>query len=147
MAELKTKSNNDSVRDFLKTIKDDKRREDCNTIMHIMEQATGEKPRMWGSSIVGFGTYHYKYASGHEGDWFRTGFSPRKNNLTLYIMSGFDEYDNLMNRLGRFKTGKSCLYINKVEDIDLNVLKKLIAESLVMLDDRYGRLAEVKTEK
>lgn len=85
---------------------------------------------MWGTSMVGFGRYHYKYASGREGDWFVTGFSPRKQNLTLYIMSGFSEYDDLMGRLGKFKTGKSCLYINKIEDIDQNVLKELIKASV-----------------
>ncbi len=138
MAELKTKSSNDSVQEYIKGITDTKRREDCNSILHLMKEVTGEKPKMWGSSIVGFGTYHYKYPTGTEGDWFKTGFSPRKQNLTLYIMSGFDSYDDLMSRLGKYKTGKSCLYINKLEDIDLDVLKKLISESLLMLDRTYG---------
>lgn len=84
---------------------------------------------MWGSSIVGFGDYHYKYESGREGDWFVTGFSPRKQNLTLYIMAGFDNYDQLLSRLGKYKTGKSCLYINKLDDVDLDVLKELVAQS------------------
>jgi hypothetical protein len=138
MAELKTKSNNDSVAEFLNNLDDPKRQEDCKNIMKIMESLTGEKPRMWGSSIIGFGTYHYKYASGHEGDWFKTGFSPRKQNLTLYIMSGFEEYDDLMNRLGKYKNGKSCIYIKQIEDIDQEVLKELIAASLIMLENRYG---------
>jgi hypothetical protein len=85
---------------------------------------------MWGDSIVGFGEYHYKYASGREGDWFLTGFSPRKQNLTLYIMSGFSEYEAFLNKLGKFKTGKSCLYVNKIEDIDLSTLKELIQRSV-----------------
>ena len=86
---------------------------------------------MWGDSIVGFGAYHYKYASGREGDWFLTGFSPRKQNLTLYIMSGFEEYNDLLNKLGKYKTGKACLYINKLEDVDLSVLQELVTKSVI----------------
>jgi hypothetical protein len=138
MAELKTKSNNGNVTEFLNTIEDSKSKEDCKSIIEIMEKLTGEKPRMWGSSIVGFGIYHYKYASGHEGDWFKTGFSPRKRNLTLYIMSGFDEYENLLNRLVKYKNGKSCIYIKQIEDINLEILKELISASILMLDNRYG---------
>jgi len=93
---------------------------------------------MWGSSIVGFGTYHYKYESGREGDWFLTGFSPRKQNLTLYIMSGFNKYDKLMKKLGKYKTGKSCLYINGLEDVDKKVLKDLITESFKYMSKRYN---------
>ncbi|MFT4923949.1 MAG: hypothetical protein ACI8WB_000027 [Phenylobacterium sp.] len=99
-------------------------------MLDLMRSIMGEPAKMWGTSMVGFGRYHYKYASGREGDWFVTGFSPRKQNLTLYIMSGFSEYDDLMGRLGKFKTGKSCLYINKIEDIDQNVLKELIKASV-----------------
>jgi len=88
------------------------------------------EPEMWGDSIVGFGSYHYKYASGREGDWFITGFSPRKQNLTLYIMSGFDECDQLLNKLGKHSTGKSCLYIKKIEDVDIDVLKELVKKSV-----------------
>jgi hypothetical protein len=95
-----------------------------------MKQVTGEEPEMWGESIVGFGSYHYKYKSGREGDWFVTGFSPRAQNLTLYIMSGFDEYDQLMSRLGKYKTGKSCLYITKIDDVDQEVLKELVNKSV-----------------
>lgn len=91
-----------------------------------MEEITGEPAKMWGDSIVGFGSYHYKYASGQEGDWMLTAFSPRKQNLTLYIMPGFERYENLMKQLGKYKTGKSCLYIKKLEDVDLEVLKELI---------------------
>lgn len=95
----------------------------------MMERITGEKPKMWGSSIVGFGDVHYKYESGREGDWFGVGFSPRKTSLTLYIMPGFSEYRPLMAKLGKFKTGKSCLYINKLSDVDHDVLEELIAKS------------------
>ncbi|MCO5207271.1 MAG: DUF1801 domain-containing protein, partial [Anaerolineae bacterium] len=90
---------------------------------------TGEPGALWGTSIVGFGTYHYKYASGREGDWFVTGFSPRKQNMTLYIMPGFEQYNDLLSKLGKHKTGKSCLYINKLDDVDLDVLRELVAQS------------------
>ena len=130
MAELKTKVNNASVDKFLKGIQDERVREDCYKIMDIMQKATKAEPKMWGTSIIGFGSYHYKYASGREGDWMLTGFSPRKQNLTLYIMPGFEEYDSLMKDLGKHTTGKSCLYIKKLEDIDTKVLKKLVAQSV-----------------
>jgi hypothetical protein len=135
MAELKTRQNDRSVTEFLNGIADKKKREDCLTILKLLKQATRAEPRMWGSSIVGFGSYHYKYESGREGDWFVTGFSPRKQNLTLYIMSGFDHYPELMKKLGKYKTGKSCLYINRIEEIDLSVLKELIERSV----ERLGR--------
>ena len=130
MAELKTKVNNASVDKFIKGIKDEQVRKDCIQITDIMKKATKAEPRMWGTSIVGFGIYHYKYASGREGDWFLAGFSPRKQNLTLYIMSGFDEYDSLMKKLGKHTIGKSCLYIKKLEDVDMQVLKELVAKSV-----------------
>jgi hypothetical protein len=130
MAELKTKPNDQDVEAFLNSVEDEQKRQACFTIKAIMEQATGVEAKMWGDSIVGFGSYHYKYASGREGDWMLTGFSPRKRNLTLYIMSGFDEYDTLMDGLGKYKTGKSCLYINKLEDVDLQVLKELVERSV-----------------
>jgi hypothetical protein len=95
-----------------------------------MKKITKEEPKMWGPSIIGFGSYHYKYASGREGDFFLTGFSPRKQSLTLYIISGFKRYDELMKKLGKHKTGSSCLYINKLEDVDMKVLKTLITESV-----------------
>ena len=127
---MKTTPNNRSVDAFLKTIADEKRREDCRTVAKVMKQVTKAKPKMWGDSIVGFGSYHYCYDSGREGDWFLTGFSPRKQALTLYIMSGFKRYETLMRKLGKHKTGKSCLYIKTLADIDLKVLKELIEESV-----------------
>lgn len=130
MAELKTKANKASVDKFLKGIKDERVREDCYKVIEIMKKATKEEPKMWGTSIIGFGSYHYKYASGREGDWMLTGFSPRKQNLTLYIMSGFDEYDSLLKKLGKHAIGKSCLYIKKLEDVDAKVLKELVAKSV-----------------
>jgi len=129
MAELKTQKNDASVQAFLAGIEDERRRQDCQKVLEIMQQATGQPPAMWGTSIVGFGSYHYKYSTGREGDWFVTGFSPRKQNLTLYIMSGFQRYTQLMDKLGKHKTGKSCLYVKSLDDIHLPTLKKLIKES------------------
>ena len=129
-AELKTKLNDASVEDFLNTVSDEQIRADCFEITKLMKQVTKAEPKMWGSSIVGFGSYHYKGASGREGDWMLVGFSPRKQNLTLYIMAGFDRYDELMKKLGKFSTGKSCLYIKKLADVDKKVLKELVSESV-----------------
>lgn len=129
MAELKTKPTDQNVAAFLNSIADDKKRQDCLAILGLMEQVMGAPPQMWGDSFVGFGSYHYKYASGREGDWFLTGFSPRKQNITLYIMAGFDQYDALLKKLGKFKTGKACLYIKKLEDIDLPTLRDLVKQS------------------
>ena len=130
MAELKTKQTDQSVEAFLNGVADEKKRQDCFTILELMKQATRAEPKMWGGSIVGFGNYRYKYASGREGDWFLTGFSPRKQNLTLYIMAGFARYDELMKKLGKYKTGQSCLYVKKLDDIDLSVLKELVEQSV-----------------
>lgn len=130
MAQLKTQPNDESVSGFLERVEDDNKREDSYTILKLMQEITGEEPRMWGDSIVGFGTYHYKYASGRTGEWFLTGFSPRVQNLTLYIMSGFDEYDELLGKLGKHSTGKSCLYVKRLENIDLDTLRKLVAKSV-----------------
>ena len=126
MAELKTKLTEASVEDFLNTVEDEKKRQDSFKIMELMKEVTGEEPKMWGSSIVGFGSYHFRYASGREGDWMATGFSPRKQNLTLYIMDGFEHYDDLLGKLGKHSTGKSCLYVKKTEDIDMDVLRELV---------------------
>ena len=126
MAEPKTKPTNESVKDFLNKISDEERRADCFAVAKIMEEITGEKPKMWGPSIVGFGSYHYKYASGREGDWPMTGFSPRKKDLTLYIMMGFEKHADLMERLGKHSHSKSCLYIKRLSDVHIPTLKKLI---------------------
>jgi nucleoid DNA-binding protein len=133
MAELKTKQTEASVKDFLNQITDKQRRDDCFTIAQIMEDATGAKPKMWGPSIVGFGTFHYKYDSGREGDWLVTGFSPRKNDLTLYLMMGFEQHRELMAQLGKFKTSKSCLYLKRLDDVHLPTLKKLVKASVKQL--------------
>ena len=130
MAELKTKENDASVAKFIKAVNDETRRKDCLALIKIMRQITKADPKMWGPSMVGFGSYHYKYESGREGDWFVTGFAPRKQDLTLYIMAGFEGYPELMKTLGKHKTGKSCLYIKKLEDVRLPTLKKLVQESV-----------------
>ena len=130
MAELKTKRNKGDVKAFLNSVSDEKKRQDSFAILELMKRVTGSDPEMWGDSIVGFGSYHYKYASGREGDWFVTGFSPRKQNLTLYIMAGFDEYDQLLSKLGKHSTGKACLYIKKIEDVDVDVLEELVKKSV-----------------
>jgi len=130
MAELKTKPTAASVKEFLNQIPDKERREDCFAVAKIMEEVTGDKPKMWGPSSVGFGTYHYKYASGREGDWPVTGFSPRKKDLTLYIMMGFEKHPELMQKLGKHSVGKSCLYIKHLSDVHLPTLKKLIKASI-----------------
>ena len=128
MAELKTRVTKASVDKFLQGIKDEKKREDCYKILKMMRKATKAQPKMWGTSIIGFGDHHYVYASGREGDWFIAGFSPRVQNLTLYMLGGFDQ--ELMKKLGKYKTGKGCLYINKLEDVNTRVLDKLITTSV-----------------
>jgi len=126
MAELKTKVNEGDVDAYLQDVEPESKRADCYAILELMQEVMGEKPKMWGDSIVGFGSYHYKGKSGREGDWFLTGFAPRKQALTLYIMAGFDKYEDLMADLGKFTTGKGCLYIKKLEDVDEAKLRKLV---------------------
>lgn len=130
MTELKTKPNNKNVEEFLKQVENPIKREDSFKILELMREVTNEQPVMWGESIVGFGQYHYIYPSGREGDWFLIGFSPRKQSLTLYIMSGFDNYEEKLKKLGKYRTGKSCLYINKLEDVDISILKEIMADSI-----------------
>lgn len=128
--ELKTKVNDLSVEGFLNSVADEQKRKDSFEILKLMKQVTKETPKMWGSSIVGFGSYHFKYASGREGDWMLTGFSPRKQNLTLYLMGGFNLHQDLLKKLGKYKTSVGCLYINKLDDVDRKVLKALVVESV-----------------
>lgn len=137
VAKLKTSRNDQDVARFLEDVANEHRRRDALTLLDLMADVTGEQPAMWGNSIVGFGSYHYTYASGREGDWFLTGLSPRKHALTAYIMAGFDDYDELLQRLGKFKIGKSCLYINKLEDVDAGVLRDLIERSVDWLRATY----------
>ncbi len=130
MAELKTKLNDASVEDFINSVEDKNKRDFAFTIIEMMKKITKDEPKMWGDNIIGFGSYHYKYKSGREGDWMLTGFSPRKLNMTLYIMSGFSKYEELLQKMGKFKIGKSCLYIKRKEDVDMKILKQLITESV-----------------
>ena len=137
MAELKTKPTEVSVDDFFDAVPDPQRREDAKKVRAMMERVSGEPARMWGPSIVGFGTCHYKYDSGHEGDMPRLGFSPRARELVLYITCEFDRYRALMDRLGKYRTGKSCLYIKRLSDVDEAVLEQLAAVSLERLREKY----------
>ena len=137
MAENKTQPTGQGVTAFLDAIEDKQKRGDCKMVAAMMRAATGSRAKMWGASIVGFGRYHYKYASGREGDFMITGFSPRAQSLTLYIMPGFKEFEPLMKKLGKFKTGKSCLYIKRQSDVDENVLQRLIAGSVKRMRKKY----------
>jgi hypothetical protein len=134
MAELKTRRNDESVAAFLATVADPRRRADAEAACALMAEATGAEPAMWGSAIVGFGVYHYRYASGREGDWPAVGLSPRKQALTLYVSAGFDGYRDLLDRLGPHTTGKSCLYLKRLADVDQDVLKALVAAGFRHLD-------------
>ncbi len=136
MADNKTKKTNADVIKFIDSIENEKKREDSFKILELMKEITGEEPSMWGPSIIGFGDYHYKYKSGREGDLFLTGFSPRKTALTLYIMSGFSRYEELLSQLGKYKHGKSCLYIKKLEDVEIEVLKNLIDASVEFIKNK-----------
>jgi hypothetical protein len=138
VAELKTKKNRASVAAFLNAIEPAERRKDCKTIARMMKEATGARPAMWGESIVGYGSYHYRYASGREGDWFLTGFAARKQDLTIYLGTGqFRQRDALLKKLGKHRTGKSCLYIKKLADVDLEVLRQLI-EGCAAAKEKFG---------
>ena len=129
MSENKTRPTEQNVIDFLDSVTHETRREDSFTLLKMMQEVTGEEAVLWGSSIVGFGQHHYKYESGREGDMPNVGFSPRKQSMTLYIMPGFDEYEDMLTKLGKHKTGKACLYINKLADVDTDVLRNLIKRS------------------
>jgi hypothetical protein len=137
MAEIKTQPTKVSVTDFINSIDDREKRSDARNVAAMMRRATGKRARMWGTSIVGFGTYQYKYASGREGDFFLTGFSPRKQALTVYIMAGFSRFDRLMKKLGKHKKGKSCLYVKRLADVDQGVLEQLINESVKFMRKNY----------
>ena len=137
MAELKTKPGNASVTDFVAGIADPQKRNDCKKIAKMMRDATGKRAKMWGSSIVGYGSYDYTYASGRSGTWMEVGFSPRAQNITVYIMPGFKPFGGLLKKLGKHKTSKSCLYLKRLADVDEKVLAKLIAESVKEIRRRY----------
>lgn len=138
MAELKTKPSEHSVMNFIDNIVDQQRKSDCKEISALMEKISGSGPKMWGESMVGFGDYHYKYASGREGDWFLVGFSPRKQNISLYLMCGVDTGSKYYKSLGKFKHGKSCIYINKLDDINRDILTEMIKDSILQLKEKYS---------
>ena len=137
MADTKTRPTGTSVTAFMAAISDRGMRADAKQVAAMMRRATGKRARMWGPSIVGFGSYHYRYASGREGQFMITGFSPRKQALTIYIMPGFSRFDSLMSKLGKYKTGKSCLYIRRLADVDETVLEQLIEESVEYMRGHY----------
>ena len=137
MAELKTKQTDESVTKFLNAVADERKRTDCFEILKLMQQATGLQPKMWGTAIIGFGSYHYKYESGHQGDMCLAGFSPRRQNIVLYSMGGVEK-NELFEKLGKHKTGKGCLYINKLSDVDTDVLKKIITASFENMKRKHG---------
>ena len=137
MAEPKTKPHKGSVTGFIRSVENETRRDDALALLPIFETITGCKPVLWGPSIIGFGTYHYVYPTGNSGDWPITGFSPRKANLSIYIMPGFARYNDLMAKLGKHKTGKSCLYINKLDDIHIPTLKQLVKRSVAHIRKHY----------
>ena len=138
MAEIKTKATGASVQAFIDTIGDMEKREACQKLLDVFAVASGEKPQMWGTAIVGYGSYHYESErSAQKGDWMLTGFSPRKANLTIYIMPGFENYTDTMRNLGKYKTSKSCLYIKHLSDIDVKVLEKLIKRSVDDMRKKY----------
>ena len=137
MSDLKTRPTDASVEAFLEAVDDEQKRSDARVVAGIMAEITGSTGVMWGSSIVGFGIYHYRYASGREGDFLETGFSPRKRALTLYVMAGFSEHEELLGRLGKHTTGKSCLYVRRLADVDLDVLRDLLARSVDYIRAKY----------
>lgn len=140
MAAIKTVVSDASVTDFIQTVPEEGKRLDCRTLLALFERITGEPARMWGGSIIGFGSYHYKSErSKQEGDWPLTGFSPRKQNLTIYIMPGFGEFGDLLPQLGKYKTSVSCLYVKRLADIRLPVLEELAARSVAEMRRRYGQ--------
>lgn len=141
LAVLKTKENEASVEGFLKTIPDETMRKDAAEILSMMKKITGEKPKMWGASIIGFGNYIYESPkTGRSGEWFLTGFSPRKQNLTIYMILGFSAYSELLKKLGKYKiSGGSCLYINKLADVDSKVLKELISQSFKTMKEKHSK--------
>lgn len=138
MAELKTKKTRASVTAYLNGISDKQKRADCKAIARMMRDVTGDRAAMWGSSIVGYGSYDYEYASGRKGNWMLCGFSQRAQNIAIYIMSGFSEFGHLMKRLGKYKTGKSCLYVKGLDDVDQKVLRELISGSVREMRRRYS---------
>ena len=141
MAENQTQKNNGSVAEFIASAEPSARREDLQQVVDMMHKITGLEPDMWGDSIIGFGSYAYRYESGRAAEWFLVGCSPRKQALTLYLMAGHERFPDLMRRLGKYKTGKACLYINKLADVNRDVLHELIAAAYHYMNDKYNNKA------
>ncbi|HMU61025.1 MAG TPA: DUF1801 domain-containing protein [Gemmatimonadales bacterium] len=142
MAELKTQPTKASVTKFIAAVPDERRRSEARTLLKVFKAATGKRPVMWGPSIVGYGRYHYRYASGQEGDWFLAGFSPRKAAMTVYVMAGFKEFGPLLKKLGKHrKSGGGCLYLTRLEDVDLEVLDAIIRKSVAAVEKRVTTLS------
>jgi hypothetical protein len=140
MAENKTKPTDQPVAEFLDSIEDERKRADSRILAALLQEVTQAEPKMWGN-MVGFGDLHYRYASGREGDWFLAGFAPRKQNLTLYITGGFNQFPDLLEKLGKHSLGKGCLYIKKVADIDLSVLRTLLERTLATDQNQESKSA------
>ena len=138
MSALVTQRNSNSVEAFLHAISDEQKRADAFKFLELFKNTTGFEPEMWGESIIGFGSYHYVYASGREGDWMLTGFSPRAKNFSLYIMNGFSRFDSLLAKLGKHKTGKACLYVNKWDDVNAEALEEMIRASVAYMKEKYN---------
>lgn len=138
MSNLKTQPNQQSVNEFLEEVSPDWMKEDSFQLLEILREVTNDQPIMWGNSLIGFGSYHYKYKSGREGDWFLAGFSPRKQNMTVYIMGGFENQEDLLEKLGKFKKSSGCLYFKKLEDLDIDILKSMIIRSIETVKQRYA---------
>lgn len=136
-SQLKTQPGTGDVEDFLGGIRDERRRAESRTLLDMMREVTGEDPIVWGKAMVGFGRYHYRYASGRQGDWFRIGFSPRKQALTIYCIPGHEQHRDLLADLGRHTTGVSCLYVPRLEDVDLGVLRQILDKSWAEMAERY----------
>ncbi|NBC67148.1 MAG: DUF1801 domain-containing protein [Bacteroidetes bacterium] len=138
MAGNKTKPTDQSVKAFINALNDEQKIADSNVLIDLMKEVTGCEPKMWGSSIIGFDQYHYKYESGREGDFLKVGFSPRKREFSIYLMCSFDKNESLMEKLGKHRTGKSCLYIKRLADINMDILRELVKESITFVDEKYG---------
>lgn len=140
MSEIKTKVTDSDVDEFINSVADEKKRRDAFVLLDMFKQVTGEPAKMWGSTMIGFGQYHYKSErSSQEGDWLLTGFSPRKQALTLYIMHGLEEHGETLAKLGKYKTGVGCMYINKLDDVDLSVLEDLVTKSYTFMKNTYDK--------
>ncbi|MFK7953876.1 MAG: DUF1801 domain-containing protein [Ekhidna sp.] len=137
MAELKTKPTGDNLNHFINSVEPEWKRDDSKVLLEMLERISGQKPQMWGASIIGYGSYHYKYESGREGDWFLTDFSPRKQNMTVYLVGGFEGVEHLLEKLGKHKVSVGCLYFKRLADIDTSILDQLVRHSITTLKERY----------